>query len=102
VQRANRIWQTRRAAALALTFGRDVLFPWLRAQEVDHVSYRCLGSELPIRDIVPLHHTTHALVTRLRERGHRKAVNAVLRGAAILWVVAELGVVSWIVSTILR
>jgi hypothetical protein len=88
----NLLWRMRRSSAMAITFGCDVVFPWLRADQVDHLHYSNLERELPIRDVVPLHHTTHAVVTELRKRGHRKAVNAALRAAAIVWLIAEVAV----------
>lgn len=92
VDSTNRLWRTRRALAFAITFGRDVLFPRLPSQQVDHIGYRNLGGELPIRDIVPLHHTTHQVVTALRNRGKRALVDTVLRVAGLVWLTLEVGI----------
>lgn len=88
VDPTNPLWQRRRNAAMALTLGRDVVFPWLKAHEVDHLSYAHMGQELPIRDIVPLHRMTHAVVTALRRRGYKRGVDFVLRAAGVLWLMA--------------
>ena len=85
----NRSWQDTRKLTLALSWGRDCVFPWLRAREVDHLGYGNLGAELPWIDVVPLHPRTHAIVTRLRRIGLRGPVNLVLRLAYGAWIAAD-------------
>jgi hypothetical protein len=78
-------WRSVRAMTMALTFGRDCVFPILRAQQCDHLHYRHLGFELPFIDVVPLHAGTHAIVTALRSAGFGPIVNPLLRLAYAMW-----------------
>lgn len=78
-------WHQKRRFCMALTLGRDCLFPWLRATDVDHLHYRHLGHELPFVDIVPLNRSTHKVVTWAREVVGREPVNIVLQIAFALW-----------------
>lgn len=72
-------WQARRKLAFALSFDRDCVFPMLKATQADHLHYTNLRSEVPLRDIVPLHPFTHGVVTMLRKIGPLKhLVNAFL------------------------
>jgi hypothetical protein len=82
---SNPHWRSVRAMTMALTFGRDCVFPILRAQQCDHLSYRHLGFELPFIDVVPLHAGTHAVVTALRATGFGPIINPLLRLAYALW-----------------
>jgi|GEM_PF-5354418 len=92
-------WRARRKSCMIWTFGRDCLFPWLPATDVDHLHYRHLGHELPFFDIVPLHRSTHIAVTRLREMLGRGPVNIVLQTAFALWflpyVAIAIAIVCW-------
>ena len=84
-------WRAKRRQVFCLTLGRDVLIPFLPAQQADHLRYwdkhgnSLLGREMPLRDLVPLHAGTHWVVTRLREMGLKHPVNFVLRAAFMMW-----------------
>lgn len=84
-------WRRRRRTCLAFTFDRDCVFPWWPATDVDHLYYKNLGHEIPIRDIVPLNHRTHCAVTLLRRRFGRRSVNALLQLACGMWMAGYLG-----------
>lgn len=78
-------WQARRKITFALSFGRDCVLPFLPASQADHLHYRNLRSELPLRDLVPLHPGTHQVVTALRKIPYGKyPVNVVLIVAYML------------------
>jgi hypothetical protein len=47
--------------------GRDALFPWLPAHHAEHLTYKNLGHEWPIRDIVPLNRDVHKFLTWLKD-----------------------------------
>lgn len=81
-------WRAFRMRVLASTFGRDVVFPFLRASQVDHIGYRHFGKERIWLDVVPLHPATHRLVTILRDAGLREPVDAVLHLACAAWFTA--------------
>jgi hypothetical protein len=84
-------WRLRRFAAFALTWGRDAVCPLLPAQDAAHLTYRHLGSELPIRDIVPLNRAIHRIVDDLRaNRQFAPVVNAYVRLSFLAWMVGEL------------
>lgn len=72
---------------MAITLGRDTVCPLLRSTDLDHVSYKRLGNELPLIDVVPLNRLTHTAVTYLRELGLAPLVNLVLRTAYACWFV---------------
>ena len=78
-------WRRLRRFTFALTLGRDVVVPLLRAEQLDHLSYRRLGHEIPIWDVVPVSRGTHRLVTLLRRGGLKGPVNAVLRLSFVGW-----------------
>jgi len=86
ISMANPRWRMIRRLTFALTLGRDVLCPFLPAQNADHLSYRRLGHELPLLDLVPLHTWTHFVVTWLRRWGLKAPVNFVLRTAYAGWI----------------
>jgi hypothetical protein len=90
VTMANPYWRELRRNTFALTRGRDVLLPFLRAEQLDHLRYRrdgrdIFGYERPIHDVVPLSRFTHAIVTLLRRGGLRREVNSVLMCSFVLW-----------------
>ena len=85
---ANPRWRMIRRLTFALTLGRDVLFPFLKAENADHLHYKNLGHELPLLDLVPLHKSTHFVVTWLRRWGFKVPVNFVLRTAYASWIAA--------------
>ncbi len=78
-------WRIVRTITFALTLGRDTIAIWRRADQCDHLHYRNLGHEWPLRDVVGLNHRTHALVTGLRRRGWTWFVNPLLRLAQVVW-----------------
>jgi len=87
IDRSSAHWQRVRRWTLALTLHRDPLFPWLRATEVHHLTYRRLGrAELPWRDVVPLSHRTHVVVTYLCRIGLGAPTAIVLRAVFGLWI----------------
>jgi hypothetical protein len=66
VNMRNPRWREKRALTFALSSGRDCVLPFLPAQQADHLHYGNLGHESPLLDLVPLHATTHKVVTALR------------------------------------
>jgi hypothetical protein len=101
VNMANPRWRVIRAVTFTFSFGRDCIFPVLPARNADHLHYKNLGHELPLIDLVPLHTSTHRVVTRLRARGHTRAVNRVLRFCYGLWVLLWLYAASLLAETLL-
>ena len=85
VSMKNPRWRAIRRLTFSLTLGRDVLLPFLPAQQADHLTYRHLGRELPFIDLVPLHKGTHQVVTVLRTWHLKTPVNFILRAAFALW-----------------
>jgi len=64
----------RRRIALHLLFGQDVIFPLLKAQDVEHLNYKrvnfknCRGYEIPFLDLLPLNRFTHRkLITPIKD-----------------------------------
>jgi hypothetical protein len=86
IDRGSTHWQRVRRWTLALSLYRDPLFPWLRATEVHHLTYRRLRNELPWRDVVPLSHPTHVAITYLCRLGFRTPTTIVLRAVFGLWI----------------
>lgn len=83
------LWKRKRASVLGTTFGRDAIMPWLRANQVDHMSYRRgFGRERPWFELIPLHERTHRMVTALRDAGLRGPTNFALRVIYGLWFAA--------------
>jgi hypothetical protein len=102
---ANPHWRFVRLLTLAVTLHRDVIFPWFRASDCDHLHYRNLGREWPLIDLVPLHRLTHIVVGALRTWGFSIPINFLLRAAYMGWLIgwiivfAEVlhlaGVIAW-------
>ena len=84
-------WRFVRALTFMFTLGRDTVAVWWKATDCDHLHYRNLGRELPLRDVVGLNRRTHVLVTELRRRGWSLPVNLVLRLAYLAWLLGWLG-----------
>lgn len=89
-------WRKRRKSALIAFCNRDCLLPWLRANEVDHISYRNMGREIVFRDILPLNGHTHRFITWLRAvcKGKKRRITTAqrclawaMRFIAALWLV---------------
>jgi hypothetical protein len=87
-------WRSKRPFIMALTLGRDSILPIFPAHDCDHLTYKNLGRELPLRDCVPLHRFTHRNVITparsvLRKILGRSLGNFVaawfLRGCVIWW-----------------
>lgn len=64
----------RRAISLQLLFGQDVVFPLLKAHDIEHLSYKridfknCKGYEVPFLDLLSLNRFTHRkLITPLKD-----------------------------------
>lgn len=102
----------RRKVALNLLFGRDVIFPLLKAHDVEHLSYKridfrqCRGYELPFLDLLPLNRVTHRqfitpIKDVLRSLLGRKLGNAIvanfLRGCLLLWYLVVLRLILFLV-----
>lgn len=84
----------RRGLTLWLLFGRDCILPIFPAHDADHVTYRNLTRELPLRDLVPLNRVMHRqIITPLRDLLRsllgRKLGNRMLawflRGCVMFW-----------------
>ena len=88
----NPSWIALRSLTFLLTWGRDAIFPFARARQLDHLHYRSLGREVPLIDVVPLSVGTHQLVTRLRDVGFRFPVNMALRIAGLTWLCIDFGI----------
>jgi hypothetical protein len=100
----------RRKIALHLLFGQDVIFPVLKAHDVEHLSYRridfkrCKGYEIPVLDLLPLNRVTHRQVITplkkmLRSCFGRKLGNAIvayfLRGCLLFWYAIAASPILW-------
>lgn len=64
----------RRRIALNLLFGQDVVFPLLKAHDIEHLSYKridfnhCEGYEIPFLDLLPLNRVVHRqIVTPVKD-----------------------------------
>lgn len=64
----------RRKVALNLLLGRDVIFPLLKAHDVEHLNYKrvdfrnCQGYEIPFLDLLPLNRFTHRqIITPIKD-----------------------------------
>ncbi len=85
----NRRWRAIRSLSFGITLGRDTIAPWLKARDLDHLTYRHLGRELPFVDVVPLSRTTHRIVTIGRRIPFAKPfINFALRLSYALWIIA--------------
>jgi hypothetical protein len=61
-------WRNRaKLKILPCTGSRCGLIPLLRATQCDHLTYRNMGSEMFLRDCIPLNKYTHSVVTVLRD-----------------------------------
>ena len=94
----NASWGLLRVITFGLTLGRDVVFPVLPAQTLDHLGYGRLGREWPLRDVVPLSRATHAIVTAARDVVGRGPVNFVLRAAFVAWLVFDYEVIALVAN----
>lgn len=72
-----------------LSLGRDCVLPLLPAHHADHLHYRNLGHELPIRDIVPLHRKVHDVVGKIRKTPLRPLLTLYLRLSYLAWIGVE-------------
>lgn len=88
----NPSWIALRSFTFLLTWGRDAIFPFAPARQLDHLHYRSLGREMPLFDVVPLSVASHQLVTRLRDVGFRTPVNLALRLAGLVWLSIDFGI----------
>lgn len=103
----------RRKIALNLLFGQDVIFPLLKAHDIEHLSYKridfkqCQGYEIPFLDMLPMNRFTHRkLITPikdvLRKLCGRKLGNALvanfLRGCLIFWYCVLFSPLFWMMS----
>lgn len=55
-------WYEKSAKTIEKTGKRCVMFPWLRATDTHHLTYKNLKSEIYIRDTVPLSRCAHDLI----------------------------------------
>lgn len=72
----SREWKqsNRRKIAFNLLFGQDVVFPLLKAHDIEHLSYEridfenCKGYEIPFLDLLPLNRVVHRqIVTPIKD-----------------------------------
>jgi len=90
----------RRAIAFNLLFGQDVVFPLLKAHDIEHLSYKridfknCRGYEIPVLDLLPLNRVVHCQIVTpvkdlLRSIFGRRLGNAIvanfLRACLLFW-----------------
>ncbi|BAS60439.1 MULTISPECIES: hypothetical protein [Leptolyngbya] len=90
----------RRAIAFNLLLGQDVVFPFLKAHDIEHLSYKrinfknCRGYEIPFLDLLPLNRVIHRQVVTpikdvLRSLFGRKLGSAIvayfLRMCLLFW-----------------
>ena len=88
----NPYWRILRKVTFAVTLGRDAVAIWWPATDCDHLHYKNLGKELPLRDVVGLNRRTHRVVTTLRRNGWSWPVNLVLRLAYLVWMTGWISV----------
>lgn len=93
-------WRRLRRICFAVTMGRCAVVPLLKAHHNDHVTYRNLGKEWPLRDLVPLNRHVHAAVTYLRAHGLKGPVNLILRAAYTAWITAWAVGILWFVHAV--
>lgn len=74
----------RRQLTLRLLLGGCVLLPFLRATQADHLTYKNLEHELPIRDLVPVHPASHAVIGLIRDIA-RAVLGRKLGNAIVAW-----------------
>jgi len=99
----SRRWRVLRRLCFAISWGRDCVLPILPAQECDHLTYRRLGQELPLIDVVPLSRWTHRrVVTPLRARFGRSVVNPPLRFAFGCWLALDFALALLLVWFVVR
>lgn len=55
-------WRKLSKSVIASVNGRCVLLPFLKAKHTHHMTYRHLGHEKPLRDVVPLSKPSHDLI----------------------------------------
>ena len=96
-------WVARSQFCIFLLCGRDCLFPLLPATHADHITYRNLGYELPMRDIVPLNRNTHQFITWLRAllkgwfgRQGQSVLAWIMRSSYAFWLSIKVAIVLWI------
>lgn len=90
----------RRKIAFNLLLGQDVVFPLLKAHDIEHLNYKridfenCKGYEIPFLDLLPLNRVVHRQIVTpikdvLRVVCGRKLGNAItanfLRGCLLFW-----------------
>lgn len=61
---------------------RDCLIPFLKANDIHHMTYHGLGKEIFIIDVVPLNKFTHFFADRLR---WCMPFNMLLRASCLFW-----------------
>lgn len=84
-------WRRAARSTIELTRRRCCLLPWRRAVHAHHLHYRNLGTEQPLRDLVPLsdlgHRIVHAWVLwRGPMRGLMSGLLRMLTIAVAIWV----------------
>lgn len=92
-------WRKKSDFAKWLTRRRCVVFPWLRATNSHHLTYRNLEHELPVRDIVPLSELAHWIFGSwlFRKTLLRVPTNYLLRLLMLGWLGGGAG---WVVLAI--
>jgi len=93
-------WYARRRAVLKIWRNRCALFPWLKADECHHLTYRNLTREIPWRDCLPLSKAAHRLVHHPVIWQSRKPHSIRRRGFNLLW--RGWSLVTWVIVRVLR
>jgi hypothetical protein len=84
----------RRGLTMQLLLGRDAICPLLKAHHADHLHYKNLTRELPLRDLVPLNKTIHLrIITPLRSF-LRAILGRSLGNALLAWILRAF-VIGW-------
>jgi hypothetical protein len=84
----------RRGLTMQLLLGRDAICPLLKAHHADHLHYKNLTCELPLRDLVPLNKTIHLrIITPLRSF-LRAILGRSLGNALLAWILRAF-VIGW-------
>lgn len=65
---------------------RDCIFPLFPSHETDHISYKNMGHEWPIRDVLPLSRTNHQIITYLRKLLKGGGMKITLAQRLLAWV----------------
>lgn len=81
-------WKEKSKSCQQLTNNHCVVFFWLKSKNTHHLTYKNLGNEIPVRDLVPLSLIAHWFVhlAIFWKTPLRKLTNIFLRLLMIIWV----------------